>query len=513
MNASSLSLKPDFTSLTKYDGPAGLVVFLVALPLCLGIALASGAPLFSGILAGVVGGLIVSFLSGSEVSVAGPAAGLAVIVATAIQQLGSFETFLLAVVLAGVIQFLFGVVRLGAIADYVPTSVIQGMLAAIGLVIVLKQIPHALGRDQDYDGDLEFLEGEGMNTFTDIIKGVLTAHPGAVLLSLLCLALMIAWDHYAKKGVRILQLVPGPLMAVALGIAVNQIYALFVPSMQIVEPQHMVQLPTPSSAGAFFAQMRTPNFAAIGQTSVWITALTIALVASLESLLSLEAADKLDPFRRISPPHRELRAQGAGNIISGLLGGLPVTSVVVRTSANVYAGGRTWLASFVHGLMLLVASLAIPHLLNLVPLASLAMVLILVGYKLTKPAIYLQMFHRGWDQFLPFIATVLAVVFTDLLKGVLIGLVIGVFFVIRANHRSAVTVEHMGDMYLARLNKDVTFVNKSELRTKLRMIPAGAHVILDGTKALFIDHDIMEVAEDFKKMAQYKNITLEVKNF
>jgi MFS superfamily sulfate permease-like transporter len=506
-------LKPDFSSLKKYDAPAGLVVFLVALPLCLGIALASGAPLFSGILAGAVGGLIVSIFSGSAVSVSGPAAGLAVIVATSIMQLGSFETFLLAVVLAGCIQFLLGVLRLGSIADYVPSAVIQGMLTAIGLVIVLKQIPHALGRDQDYDGDLSFLEGEGMNTFTDIIKGVITAHPGAVVVSGLCLVLMIAWDHFAHKGVRPLQLVPGPLMAVVLGIVVNQTFAALAPSLQIVDDFHMVQLPTPSSFGGLLGEMRFPDFAALSNQAVWITAITIALVASLETLLSLEAADKLDPFRRISSPHRELRAQGIGNIISGLIGGLPVTSVVVRTSANVYAGGRTWLSSFVHGCLLLVASLAIPRLLNLVPLASLAMVLILVGYKLTKPKIYLAMYQRGWDQFLPFIATVLAVVFTDLLKGVLIGLVIGLFFVIRANHRSAVTVESMGNLYLARLNKDVTFVNKSELRSKLRTIPEGAHVVLDGTKALFIDHDIVEVAEDFKKMAQYKNITLEVKNF
>jgi len=510
---SPISLKANFNNLIKHDGPAGLVVFLVALPLCLGVALASGAPLLGGILAGAVGGLIVSFLSGSDISVSGPAAGLTVIVATAIQQLGSFETFLLAVVLAGCIQFLFGVVRLGSIADYVPSAVIQGMLAAIGLVIVLKQIPHALGRDQDYDGDLAFLEGEGLNTFTDIVKGVITAHPGAVLLSLLCLCLMLAWDHFAAKGVRWMQLVPGPLMAVLLGIGVNQIYGIWAPSMMIVDADHLVRLPTPSSISGFLGEMKFPNFAAVTQQGVWITAVTIALVASLESLLSLEAADKLDPYRRISPPHRELRAQGVGNIVSGLLGGLPVTSVVVRTSANVYAGARTWMSSFVHGVFLLVASLAIPRLLNLVPLASLAMVLILVGYKLTKPKIYSEMYRRGWDQFLPFIATVLAVVFTDLLKGVLIGLVIGLFFVIRTNHRAAITVVNMENFFLMRLNKDATFVNKSELRSKLRRIPEGAHVVLDGTKALFIDHDIYEVAEDFKKMAAYKNITLEVKNF
>jgi MFS superfamily sulfate permease-like transporter len=352
-----------------------------------------------------------------------------------------------------------------------------------------------------------------MNTFTDIIKGVITAHPGAVLLSLTCLLVMVGWEHMASKGIRWMQLVPGPLMAVLLGIGMNQIYMLLAPSMTIVDAAHMVHLPTPSSVTEFWAEMRSPNWSALSQKAVWITAVTIALVASLESLLSLEAADKLDPYRRISPAHRELRAQGIGNIISGLLGGLPVTSVVVRTSANVYAGARTWVSSFVHGTLLLGASLLIPSILNLVPLACLAMVLILVGYKLTKPKVYVTMYKRGWDQFLPFIVTVLAVVFTDLLKGVLIGLVIGLFFVIRTNHRAAMTVVNLDRMFLMRLNKDATFVNKSEFRSKLREIPEGSHVILDGTKALVIDHDILDATEDFKKMAAYKNITLEVKNF
>ena len=508
-----ISLNPSLSNLAKHDGPAGLVVFLVALPLCLGIALASGTPLFSGILAGIVGGVVISFLSDSNFSVSGPAAGLAVIVASTIQSLGSFETFLLAVVLAGCIQFVLGVVRLGSIADYVPKAVIRGMLAAIGLVIILKQIPHALGRDQDYDGDLAFFEAEGLNTFTDIVSGVLTAHPGAVLLSLVCIGVMLVWDYFAGKGIRWMQLLPGPLVSVLLGIAINQMYRAWAPSFFIVDATHMVQLPTPSSLAGFAAEMRLPNFAAISQQAVWVAAFTIAIVASLESLLSLEAADKLDPYRRLSSPHRELRAQGIGNIISGIIGGLPVTSVVVRTSANVYAGSRTWVSSFVHGALLLVATLAIPRLLNLLPLASLAAVLILVGYKLTKPKIYSDMYQRGWDQFLPFVATVLAVVFTDLLKGVLIGLVIGVFFVIRANHHAAVTVVNMDNYYLMRLNKDATFVNKSELRSRLRKIPEGSHVVLDGTKALYIDDDIYEVAQDFKKMASYKGITLEIKNF
>jgi MFS superfamily sulfate permease-like transporter len=509
----SVSLKPSLSNFLKHDGPAGVVVFLVALPLCLGIALASGAPLFAGILAGVVGGLVISILSGSDISVSGPAAGLAVIVANSIQQVGSFEAFLAAVVVAGVLQLLLGVARLGSIVDYVPNSVIQGMLAAIGLVIILKQVPHALGRDQDYDGDLAFFEAEGLNTFTDILIALVTAHPGAVLVSVVCLTVMLAWDSLAARGIRAFQLLPSALVAVLLGIAVNQWFHWRHPQMAIVDPSHMVQLPTPDSPREFLAELRFPDFSALNHQSVWITAVTLALVASLESLLSLEAADKLDPYRRISSPHRELCAQGIGNIISGMVGGLPVTCVVVRTSANVYAGARTWVSAFTHGVLLLASTVTIPRLLNLIPLASLAVVLILVGYKLTKPKIYQAMFRRGWDQFLPFIATVLAVVFTDLLKGVLIGLVVGLFFVIRANHRRAFSVVHMDNYYLMRLNKDATFVNKSELRSRLREIPEGSHVVLDGTRALFIDHDIKEVAEDFRKMAEYKNITLELKNF
>jgi MFS superfamily sulfate permease-like transporter len=508
-----VSPAPRLSNFLSYDGPAGVVVFLVALPLCLGIALASGAPLFSGILAGVVGGLVVSLLSGSEISVSGPAAGLAVIVASAIQQLGSFEAFLAAVVVAGILQLLLGVARLGSIVDYVPNSVIQGMLAAIGLVILLKQIPHALGQDPNVDGALVGFQADGLDAFREIAIAVLTAHPGAVLVSGIGLAVMLSWDVLAGRGVRALQLLPGALVAVLLGIALNQWLHWRHPGMAITAAAHLVQLPTPDSPREFLAELRSPDFSALTRQSVWVTAVTIALVASLESLLSLEAADKLDPYRRISSPHRELCAQGVGNMISGLVGGLPVTCVVVRTSANVYAGARTRVSAFVHGVLLLASTVTIPHVLNRIPLASLAAVLMLVGYKLTKPTIYRAMFRRGWDQFLPFIATVLAVVFTDLLKGVLIGCAVGLFFVIRANHRHAFSVVRSDNCYLLRLNKDATFVNKSELRARLREIPEGSHVVLDGARASFIDHDIKEVAEDFRKMAEYKNITLEFKNF
>ena len=507
----AVSLEPTSGNLIAHDGPAGVVVFLVALPLCLGIALASGAPLFAGIIAGAVGGILVSVLSGSQVSVSGPAAGLTVIVATAIADLGSYQTFLAAVVLAGAMQFLFGVARLGLIADYVPNSVIKGMLAAIGLVIVLKQIPHALGRDTDFEGDFAFFEKGQSNTFTDLAEAVFSMHPSAVAISLVSLLLLVFWDRLVAKTSRLLQSIPGPLMVVVFGILANMALGIFWPERQIREAEHIVSLPVATSVQAFFAQFVRPDFGALANPKVWMVAATLALVGSLETLLSLEAADRLDPFKRISPPNRELRAQGIGNLVSGLLGGLPITSVVVRTSANVYAGARTWMSSFLHGLLLLGATLLIPTVLNLTPLCCLAAILIAIGYKLTAPKLYVEMYRAGWDQFLPFVVTVVAIVATDLLKGVVIGLVVGIFFVIRMNHHDAITMVNEGNHFLLRFNKDASFVNKSELRTKLRSLPDNSHVILDGTRAMFIDRDIHEVIEDFRKLAPYKNVTLEVK--
>lgn len=512
MSTKSLdNLQPTSESLLRHDGPAGLVVFLVALPLCLGIALASGAPLFAGIIAGIVGGLVVSVASGSQVSVSGPAAGLAVIVATGIQTLGSFRVFLLAVVLAGGIQVIMGAMRLGIIGDYVPNSVIKGMLAGIGLVIILKQIPHALGRDKDYEGDLAFFEGKE-NTLTDIVEAVLSASPGAILITAVSLAILLGWDTVAQHGGRILKLIPASLLVVAAGIGINGLLGSMAPAMQVREAEHMVSLPVVGSLAEFFAQFMLPDFSAIQNPKVWTLALTLAVVASIETLLSLEAADRLDPYKRISPPNRELLAQGLGNLLSGMIGGLPITSVVVRTSANVYAGARTWMSSFVHGAFLALSVVLVPTLLNMTPLSCLAAILIVIGYKLTKPALYRKMYELGLSQFLPFVVTVLAIVFTDLLTGVLVGLALGLFFVIRQNHHESISVVNQDNHYLMRFNKDATFVNKSELRTKLRKIPAGSHLIIDGVKAGYIDRDIIEVVDDFKLLAPYKSITLEVDN-
>jgi len=496
----------------KHDGPAGTVVFLVALPLCLGVALGSGAPMFAGIIAGMVGGIVVSALSGSEVSVSGPTAGLAMIVMTAIQGIGSYEGFLVAVVLAGLLQLVFGLLRFGAAADYVPNSVIKGMLAGIGLLIILKQIPHALGRDRDYMGDFRFLEVGGNTTLSDIAAASASASTGAILIFAASLALLLAWERLAARS-RVLQLVPGPLAVVALGIGLNQLFGRMAPALQLVAPGHLVELPVPANLADFFHQFTLPDFSVIGNQRVWMAAGTIAIGASLEALLSLEAADRLDPFKRISSTNRELRAQGIGNMISGLIGGLPLTSVVVRTAANVEAGARTWRSSFIHGVLLLASVVLLPGVLRRTPLASLATILIVVGLKLTRPSLYRSVYSQGWSQFLPFIVTIVAMVFTSLLTGVLLGLACGLFFVIRTNHHDAITVVSQDADYLFRLNKDASFINKNELRRKLRELPAGSMVLIDGARALFIDHDIQEIVEDFRQLAPYKNVQVELKHW
>ena len=501
-----------FNNLLRHDGPAGLVTFLVALPLCLGVALGSGTSLFSGVIAGIVGGMIVSMFSGSQVNVSGPAAGLALIVLTGIQQIGSYKGFLVAVVLSGLFQLAFGMLRLGVVADYVPSSVIKGMLAGLGLLIILKQIPHALGRDQDYMGDFKFLEAGGNNTLTDIAHAMASAAAGAVVISVVGLILLIAWDYLAKSS-RLFQTVPGPLAVVAFGIISNQLFGKFVPSLHLASVEHLVDLPVPGSAVEFFRQFTVPDFSAIGNKAVWVTASIIAIVGSMETLLSLDAADRLDPYKRISSSNRELFAQGIGNVVSGLIGGLPVTSVVVRTAASVNAGARTWMSSFVHGVLLLASVILIPGVLRLTPLASLATILIVVGYKLTKPSLYRTVYSQGWDQFVPFLVTVIGVVFTDLLTGVVVGFMCGIFFVIRTNHHEGITVVSDELNYMFRFTKDASFINKNEFRRKLRELPNNSHVLIDGARALFIDNDIVEILEDFRSLAPYKNIQIELRRW
>ncbi|MBD1208636.1 MAG: SulP family inorganic anion transporter [Ignavibacteria bacterium] len=498
-----------------HDIPAGLVVFLVALPLCLGIALASGAPLLGGVIAGIIGGIVVSIFSRSELSVSGPAAGLTVIVATAIVHLGSYSNFLVAVILAGILQLGFSYMRAGVLGDYVPSSVIRGMLAAIGIVIILKQIPHALGRDTDFEGNFGFLEPNGQaNTFSEIARSFVSANPEAIIITLVSIAILLLWEHPQVKRQRFFKMMPASLVVVIFGIVINEVFrALFTDFYLRAEDGHLVQLPLITNAAVFISGLQFPNPAALANPQVYSTALTLALVASLETLLSLEAIDKLDPYKRISDTNKELQAQGIGNIISGLLGGLPMTSVIVRSSANVYAGGRTRMAAIIHGVFLLVAVVFLAPILNRVPLASLAAILILVGYKLTQIRLFRQMLRAGREQFLPFLVTVLAVVFTDLLTGIAIGLCVGMFYVIRTNHQLAVTLVNIDNYYLLRFTKDMTFINKSELKKKLSRIPNDIFLLIDGSKARFIDADIYDTIAEFAQSATFRNINIEYKNF
>ncbi len=506
------TLTPSRSNTLRYDLSSGLVVFLVALPLCLGIALASGAPLFSGVISGIIGGIVIASLSGSQVSVAGPAAGLTVVVVNAIHELGSYEAFLLSVVVAGLFQIVLGVARLGLIGNYVPNAVIKGMLAAIGIVIILKQIPHALGRDTDYEGDFSFTEQAGANTLTDIMDAVASFSPAAVLISVVSLAILLLWDTPFMKKIRPVKVVPGPLVVVAVGIVLNEIFRVTVPEFAITNADHLVRLPVSDGLKSFFSQFTSPDFSSFTNKQVYFIGATIAIVASIETLLSVEAADRLDPFKRITPTNRELIAQGIGNSVSGMIGGLPITSVIVRTSANIYAGARTKMSSIIHGVFLLIAAMSIPTLLNKTPLACLAAILLVIGYKLARVKLFRDMWHAGFDQFFPFIVTVVAIVFTDLLSGVLIGLAVGLFFVIRANHHEPVTLVNRENYYLIRFNKDVTFVNKAAVKEMLRKIPDGASLLVDATKSLYIDKDIYEVIAEFQQQAYYRNITLETKN-
>ncbi|MFD2514864.1 SulP family inorganic anion transporter [Pontibacter locisalis] len=498
----------------KSDLPAGIVVFLVAVPLCLGIAMASGAPLFSGIIAGIVGGIVVTLISGSQLGVSGPAAGLAVIVLHAIQDLGNFEVFLSAVVLAGVIQLILGFLKAGTIGYYFPTSVIKGMLAGIGVIIILKQIPHAFGYDENFQGNMHYLEPQGGTTFSEIFKAINYITPSAVIISVLSLFILIFWEQVLSKKSKIFQLIQGPLVVVLLGITLNLVFDNFFPQFTLRD-NHLVVLPVADSLGGFINLFTTPDFSRIFSYEVLFLAGTLAVVASLETLLCLEATDKLDPYKRISPASRELKAQGVGNIVSGLIGGLPLTQVIVRSSANIQSGGKTKLSAFIHGVLILAFVIAIPNILNMIPLASLAAILLMVGYKLAKPALFKSMYRNGMMQFLPFIITIIAIVFTDLLTGIGIGMAVAILFILKNSYkvshfmRTEKTAEGR-DKYHMVLAEEVTFLNKGNILRTLRKVPDGAELEIDYTKSAIVDHDVVEVIEDFKETARSKNIKLTV---
>jgi MFS superfamily sulfate permease-like transporter len=478
----------------KEDLPAGLVVFLVALPLCLGIALASGAPLFSGIIAGIVGGLVVAFVSGSALSVSGPAAGLTVIVLNGIAQVGSFEAFLLAVVIAGLIQIALGYLKAGMIGYYFPSSVIKGMLAAIGIILLIKQTPVALG----------YVKG-GESFF----------QAGALMISLISLFIMIIWDLPAVKKITLFKWVPGALVAVVVGTLLNMYFINSKPDWAL-SADMLVRLPVAASAGEFIGQFTLPDFSALTNYNVYVLAVTIAIIASLETLLSVEAADKIDPLKRITPTNRELKAQGIGNLISGMIGGLPMTAVIVRTSANVNAGAKTKLSAFIHGIFLTASVVGIASVLNKIPLACLAAVLLVVGYKLAKVSLFRSMYKLGWEQFLPFIITIVAVQFSDLLKGIALGMLVSIFYILRANFRRDYQIHYdkidNEEKIEIKLAETVTFINKGSILRKLSELPEGSIIHIDGSATNYIDLDVLEIIHNFKEMAKLKNIQLELTN-
>lgn len=500
----------------KTDILSGLVVFLVALPLCLGIALASGAPLFAGIISGVIGGIVVGFLSHSQLSVAGPAAGLTAIVFAAITSLGSYEAFLMAVVIGGAIQIILGFAKAGTISNYLPSNVIEGMLTAIGIIIILKQLPHAIGYDVDNEGDFFFIErGTGHNTFSAFIDAVNYAHLGAIAVTLVSMTILIAWQKVSF--LKNLKTVPGALVAVIAGVIMNEIFIATGSSLAIGQ-EHLVKLPIPDSFSAFLGQFSTPDFSALTNVEVWIMGATLAAVASIETLLCIEAADKMDPLKRYTNTNTELKAQGVANVLNGLIGGIPVTSVIVRTSANINSGGKTKIATIAHGTFLLIAVLSIPTLLNKIPLACLAAILILIGYKLASPTVFKHMWQNGKFQFLPFIATVVAVVFTDLLKGVGVGLVVSVFFILRGNIKVAYFFRkeqhHEGETIRIALAQEVSFLNKAAIKQTLIHLPENSKVIIDASNTVYIDYDVLQLIQDFLNIgSKDKNIDVKLEGF
>lgn len=472
----------------KEDLPAGLVVFLVALPLCLGIALASGAPLFSGIIAGIVGGIVVAFASGSALSVSGPAAGLTVIVLNGITTLGAYDQFLVAVVIAGILQIVLGFLKAGVIGYYFPSSVIKGMLAAIGIILILKQAPIAIGYSA---------------------ADAIPYHIGSILIASISIAIILFWELPILKKYSFFKFIPGALIAVVAGVSLNALFKQYQPDWAL-SANELVKLPVAKNSNEFISQFTLPNLKALGNYHVYVIAITIAIIASLESLLSTEAGDKLDPYKRVTPTNRELKAQGLGNLISGMIGGLPLTAVIVRTSANVNSGAKTKLSAIFHGLLLLVSVVALASLLNQIPLACLAAVLLVVGYKLAKVSLFKEMFQLGWEQFVPFIVTVVAIQFSDLLKGIALGMLVAIFYILRRNFHRDYEIhqdkQSEGGSIKIVLAEQVTFINKGSIAKKLSGITEGTMVTIDASRSHYIDLDVLEIIYDFEASAKIKNI-------
>jgi MFS superfamily sulfate permease-like transporter len=500
----------------RQDFPASIVVFFVALPLCLGIALASGASLFSGIIAGIVGGIVVGSLSNSALGVSGPAAGLAVIVFNSIQSLGAFDIFLVAVVIAGGLQILMGLLKGGTIAYYFPSAVIKGMLAGIGIIIFLKQIPHALGYDADFGGALSFNQGNGENTFTVLLKVLNSVSSGPLIVSIVSLFILITWDKVLADKHKVFKLVQGPVVAVIFGIIYQLITSQYFPSISIGS-KHLVSVPVAGSLSEFSNLFNFPDFSHILSKEVWVISFTIAIVASLETLLCVEATDKLDPLKRTTNTNRELIAQGLGNMISGFIGGLPITQVIVRSSANIQSGGKTKLSSIMHGIFLLLIVVSIPFVLNIIPLAVLASILIIVGYKLAKPSLFKQMYRIGWKQFLPFIVTIVGIVFTDLLIGIALGVAVGLFIPLITSARNShflhqEEVDNGHHNVMMRLAEEVTFLNKGAILKALNNLPIGTHLTIDMSESISIDYDVLEIIVNFKNTGESKGYQVKLIN-
>lgn len=526
----------------KYDVPSAIVVFLVALPLCLGIALASGAPLFSGLIAGIIGGLVVAPLSGSSLGVSGPAAGLAVIVLAAIEEFGGiehFDLFLVAVIIAGVTQIVLGALRAGVIGYYFPSSVIKGMLSGIGIIIFLKQIPHAVGYDADPEGDLVFLQSDGHNTFSELKFMLESISPVATIITVLGLIVLILWERPFMKKLGFTKIIQGPLVTVIIGIIIATFYSFeaYFPggffefcgqfsshegrtefmNSSILTSNHMVQMDVTEGFSGFLGQFTFPDFSAFRNPAVYTIGITMGVVASLETLLCVEATDKLDPFKRTTPTNKELWAQGAGNIVSGFIGGLPITQVIVRSSANIQSGGRTKASAFIHGALLLICVYAIPNVLNMIPLAALAAILLVVGWKLAKPALFIAMWKKGRNEFIPFVVTVVGIVLTDLLTGIALGLVVAIVYILWDNFKLPYKFDiknyKAGEPISIEFSESVSFLNKASIQRTLNTLPNGVNVVLDARNSLRIHPDVVEIVEEFQVNAATRDITVECLGF
>ena len=496
----------------KYDFPAGIAVFLIAIPLSLGIALASGAPLFAGLIAGILSGIVIAPISGSALGISGPTAGLAIIVASAIEKLG-FNGFLLALLIAGILQIIMGIFKAGVIAYYFPSSVINGMLSGIGIVLCLKQIPHAIGYDRDYEGDSTFFQADNYSSFTELVNMLSYSSLTAFLIALISLVILILWEQPFMKKYSFFQLFQGVLIAITVSIFINQNLLHFYPEWALKD-NHLVTLPLLENTNDLLNQLNYPDFDQINNPAIYLMALTLAIVASLKTLLSVEAVDKMDPLKRVTCTNRELIAQGIGNTCSSLLGGLPLAQVIVRSSISIQSGGKTKATSIISGLLLLFAVIFIPRLLNQIPLASLASVLLVVGYKLVRPKSFIVMYKAGAYHFIPFCITILGMILTDLLIGLVIGLFTALFSILLENYKSAFYFHesHIGNKTIIRLSEHVSFLNKANIKKMLEQLPHDSEVVIDATRSKYIDYDVFEIIEAYKIEAHRKNIKLSIEN-